>query len=79
MWMNAKKAPFDREAEERSSIRGERIHSDVKELPERSIEGHIYAVNFIDDATRRCIGYPITNKSEVIAEFEHFLLMEGAA
>ena len=34
MRMNAKKTPFDREAEERSSIPGERIHSDVKELPE---------------------------------------------
>ena len=79
MRMNAKKAPFDREAEERSSIPGERIHSDVKELPERSIEGHIYAVNFIDDATRRCVVYPIKKKSEVIAKFEHFLLTECAA
>ncbi len=79
MCMNAKKAPFQREAEERSVIPGERIHSDVKELPIRSIDGHIYAVCFVDDATRRCATYPIKKKSEVIDKLEQFLLTECAA
>ena len=79
MRMNAKKAPFQREAEERSLIPGERIHTDVKELPLRSIDGHIYAVCFVDDATRRCVTYPIKKKSEVIEKLEEFLLTECVA
>ena len=77
--MNAKKAPFQWMAEERSTTPGERIHSDVKELPSRSIEGYIYAVCFVDDATRRCVVYPLKKKSEVITRLEQFLLEECAA
>ena len=77
--MNAKKSPFQAEAEERATRRGARIHTDVKELPIRSIEGHIYAACFVDDATRRCVTYPIRKKSEVIEKFEHFLTFECQA
>ena len=79
MRMNAKKAPFQKMAEERSTVPGERIHSDVKELSTRSIEGHLYAVCFVDDATRRCVTYPIKRKDEVIKKLEHFLTFECAA
>ena len=79
MCINAKKAPFQREAEERSLVPGERIHSDVKELRTPSIEGHLYAVCFIDDATRRAVSYPMKKKSEVIEKLRLFLESECTA
>ena len=75
MRMNAKKAPFQKMAEERSTVPAERVHSDVKELSTRSIEGHLYAVCFVDDATRRCVTYPIKRKDEVIKKLERHILI----
>ena len=79
MCMNAKKAPFKNKTAERSTIPGERIYSDVKELSTASIEGHMYAVCFIDDATRRGVTYAIAKKSEVIDKWREFLETECIA
>jgi hypothetical protein len=76
MLMNAKKAPFKEEAEHRSTVPGERIHSDVKELSVRSRQGHKYAVCFVDDATRRGKSYSMSKKSEVLSKWRLFLEQE---
>ena len=50
--MNATKAKFKKSHQKRATARGERIHSDVKEVPASSHGGHRYAVCFVDDAGR---------------------------
>ncbi|HIB78580.1 MAG TPA: transposase [Flavobacteriales bacterium] len=71
--MNAKTAPFKRMATTRSEKPGERIHSDVNELPVRSKKGHKYAVCFIEDCTRRGMSYPMAKKSQVLDRWQQFL------
>ena len=71
--MNAKKSPFKKKAEHRSKTRGERFHSDVKELSVQSKQGHRYAVCFVDDCTRRGKSYSIKHKSEVLSKWRYFL------
>jgi hypothetical protein len=73
MLMNAKKAPFKAKATTRSTIRGERFHSDVKELSVRSKKGAKYAVCFVDDASRRGKSYSMAHKSEVVDKWKQFL------
>ena len=73
MLMNAKKAPFQHQASTRSEIPGERIHSDLKELPTRSKKGHKYAVCFVDDCTRRGKSYGLKKKSDALEAWQEFL------
>ena len=79
MRMNAQKAPFARGARERSTIRGERIHSDLKEVRQRSKNGCKYAICFVDDATRRGVVYGLKHKSDAKDAWARFLEEELAA
>ena len=71
--MNAKKAPFKHHATTRSKVRGERIHSDVKEVGVASKRGAIYAVCFVDDCTREGKTYCMQRKSQVLEKWQQFL------
>jgi hypothetical protein len=73
MEMNARKAPFKHAATTRSSVRGERIHSDVKEVGVASKKGAKYAVCFVDDCTRRGKTYCMERKSQVLEKWQQFL------
>ena len=73
MQMNAKKAPFKREATTRSTVPGERIHSDLKELPTPSHSGCKYAVAFIDDCTRRGTTYGLVKKDDALEAWKDYL------
>ena len=71
---NSKKAKFGKSNTfKRSTIRGGRIHSDVKEVPTSSFGGHKHAVCFIDDMSRRSTTYPLRKKSEVLDKFILFV------
>ena len=72
MRMNAKKAPFKGVSQHRSTIIGERFHSDLKELPTRSITGAKYAICFVDDCSRRGWVYPLKNKSDAFDAWQRF-------
>ena len=73
MEMNARKAPFKYAATRRSEVRGERIHSDVKEVGVASKRGAKYAVCFVDDYTRRGKSYTMQRKSQVLEKWQQFL------
>ena len=79
MRMNAQKAPFAHGARERSTIPGERIHSDLKEVRTRSKNGCKYAICFVDDATRRGMVYGLKHKSDAKDAWERFLDEEVTA
>jgi transposase InsO family protein len=57
--MNGAKKPFSKHEFERATKAGQRIHSDIKEVPADSIGGHRYAVCFVDCCTRRGAVYPL--------------------
>ena len=71
--MNATKAKFKKSHHKRATARGERIHSDVKEVPASSHGGHRFAVCFVDDYSRRGKVYCMRKKSEVIDKFIQFV------
>ena len=71
--MVANKAPFKKKANTRSHIPGERIHSDLIELPTLSTQGYRYLICFIDDATRRGMSYAMKTKDEALAKWTRFL------
>lgn len=81
MQVNGKKAPFKKQAETRSTIPGERIHSDLKELPVKSHSGCKYAIAFVDDCTRRAKTYGLVKKSDALDAWkdylEHHVLSKG--
>jgi len=74
--MNARKAKFKKKARNRATVRGGRIHSDLKELPVRTKKGHKWAVCFVDDKTRRGRSYPLKKKSDTLLMFQKFLAEE---
>ena len=51
------------------------IHSDVWSTSTPSLSGCLYYVIFIDDFTRFCWLYPISNKSDVYATFVKFKIL----
>ena len=73
MRMSGNKAPFKGVAMHRSTIAGERIHSDVKSVSVRSKKGCKFAVCFVDDATRRGKSYGMQRKDQVLEMWQKFL------
>ena len=73
MRMTGKKASFKNYAYTRSTIPGERIHSDLKEVPVRSRTGKKWAVCFVDDCTRRGKTYGLRTKDETLDKWRQFL------
>ena len=71
--MSARKAPFKKQASTRATVKGGRIHSDLKELPIRSNHGFKWAVCYIDDLTRRGKTYYLKHKHETLATFQRFI------
>ena len=71
--MNATKAKFKKASGHRATRLGERIHSDVKEVPAASHGGHHFAVCFVDCYSRRGKVYCMRKKSEVIDKFIQFV------
>lgn len=49
------------------------IHSDVCQMPHRARDGSRYFVTFIDDYSKYAVVYFISNKSNVIDCFLHFV------
>jgi transposase InsO family protein len=79
MLVNAKKAPFKVEpSRTRSTIPGERMHSDLKEVSVLSRKGFKYAICFVDDCTRRGKTYYMKRKSETLEKWREFLEKECA-
>jgi hypothetical protein len=73
MRKNARKSSFKRVAFRRSTKRGWRIHSDLKEWPVRSKHGYKYSICFVDDATRRGKAYPMRNKDDALEMLQKFI------
>jgi hypothetical protein len=69
----AKKARFKRSSTNRCATAGGRIHSDLKEVEERSYGGRKYAVCFIDDKTRYAKTYYLKHKSDAWLAFRRFI------
>ena len=71
--MNAVKAPFARQSEERASAVGEKVHSDIKEVPIGSFNQHKYAICFVDCFSRRASVYAMKQKSEAVDKFRQYV------
>ena len=56
----------------------ERVHSDVGQIEQQSLEGHRYYVTFVDDYTHFTITYPMREKSEVFRHFQTYHKMATA-
>jgi hypothetical protein len=71
--MNAVKAPFAHSSGARATAVGEKVHSDIKEVPTASFGGHLYAICFVDDFSRRAAVYPMKKKSEAVDKFRQYV------
>lgn len=78
MRKNAQKRPFKQRAARRATVRGYRIHSDLKEWPTRSKKGYKYSICFVCDATRRGKTYPMKKKDDALQKLKQFLREECA-
>ena len=70
----SKQLPFSASSRE-STTPLELIHSDVWSTSTPSLSGCLYYVIFINDFTRFCWLYPISNKSDVYATFVKFKIL----
>ena len=70
----SKQLPFSASSRE-STAPLELIHSNVWSTSTSSLSGCLYYVIFIDDFTRFCWLYPISNKSDVYATFVKFKIL----
>ena len=70
----SKQLPFSASSRE-STAPLELIHSDVWSTSTPSLSGCLYYVIFINDFTRFCWLYPISNKSDVYATFVKFEIL----
>ncbi|RVW82846.1 Retrovirus-related Pol polyprotein from transposon TNT 1-94 [Vitis vinifera] len=70
----SKQSPFSTSSRE-STAPLELIHFDVWSTSTLSLSGCLYYVIFIDDFTRFCWLYPISNKSDVYATFVKFEIL----
>jgi hypothetical protein len=69
-------AAHKKKALRRATHRGYRIHSDLKEWPQRSKKGYKYSICFVDDATRRGKTYAMKTKDQSREMLERFLREE---
>ena len=73
MLMNARKNPFNRFAQTRSSRPGGRIFSDIKGPLPPTADGFRYIVCFVDDATRRARVFLMKTKDQMAVKLEEFV------
>jgi len=66
--------PFPKESTSRSSVPGDRTHSDLwGKAQATSLGGKIYYVSFTDDCTRHCAVYFMSKKSETFAKLKLYM------
>jgi hypothetical protein len=71
--MTGRKAPFQKLASTRSSVRGGRIHSDMKTMKTRTKDGYKYVLLFVDDCTRKRAIYLMKHKDELLTHFTNYV------
>ena len=69
----AKKARFKKSTDNRCTTAGGRIHSDLKEVEQRSHGGMKWAICFVDDSTRYAKTYYLKRKSDAWLAFRRFI------
>jgi transposase InsO family protein len=71
--IKSRRASVQDQAAPRKLAPGDLIHSDINGPFEPSLKGMLYAVSFIDDATRYAIVKPLARKSDLLSVFMVFI------